>query len=62
MARFIEDTQDILGGLHIAMTFVRLMQGCLFPKPEEASKPLTGNLRQLIAFLELVPIEALVGP
>jgi hypothetical protein len=42
--------------------FVRLMQGCLFPKLEEALGPLTDMLRQLIAVLELVQIEAMVGP
>jgi Transposase DDE domain/Transposase domain (DUF772) len=42
--------------------FVRVMQGCLFPKLEEALGPLTDKLRQLIAVLELVQIEAMVGP
>ena len=42
--------------------FVRVMQGCLFPALEEQLGPLTGKLRQLIAVLELVQIEAMVGP
>jgi len=42
--------------------FLRVMQGCLFPTMEEALGPLTGKLRQLIAVLELVQIEAMVGP
>jgi hypothetical protein len=42
--------------------FVRVMQGCLFPKLEEALGPLTDKLRPLIAVLELVQIEAMVGP
>jgi hypothetical protein len=42
--------------------FLRVMQGCLFPTLEEALGPLTGKLRQLIAVLELVQIEAMVGP
>ena len=56
------DTQDILGEPDIAMAFVRLMQGCLFPKLEETLAPLTRNLRQRIAALELVQIGAMVGP
>lgn len=42
--------------------FLRVMQGCLFPTLEEQLGPLTGKLRQLIAVLELVQIEAVVGP
>ena len=42
--------------------FLRMMQGCLFPKLEEALGPLTDKLRQLITVLDLVQIEALVGP
>jgi hypothetical protein len=42
--------------------FLRVMQGCLFPKLEEELGPLTDKLRQLIAVLELVQIEAMVGP
>jgi len=42
--------------------FLGVMQGCLFPKLEEQLGPLTGKLRQLIAVLELVQIEAMVGP
>jgi hypothetical protein len=42
--------------------FLRVMQGCLFPTLEEALGPLSGKLRQLIAVLELVQIEAMVGP
>ena len=42
--------------------FLRVMQGCLFPTMEEALGPLTGKLRQLIAVLEPVQIEAMVGP
>jgi hypothetical protein len=42
--------------------FLRVMQGCLFPMLEEALGPLSGKLRQLIAVLELVQIEAMVGP
>jgi Transposase DDE domain/Transposase domain (DUF772) len=44
------------------MQFLRVMQGCLFPKLEEELGPLTGKMRQLIAVLEMVQIEALVGP
>ncbi len=44
------------------MQFVRVMQGCLFPVLEEQLGPLTSKLRQLIAVLELVQIDALVGP
>jgi hypothetical protein len=39
-----------------------VIQGCLFPKLEEALGPLTDKLRQLIAVLELLQIEAMVGP
>jgi hypothetical protein len=42
--------------------FLRVMQGSLFPVLEEALGPLTGKLRQLITVLELVEIEAMVGP
>jgi len=42
--------------------FLRVMQGCLFPKLEEQLGPLTDKLRQLIAILELVQIESMVGP
>jgi hypothetical protein len=42
--------------------FLRVMQGCLFPTLEEQLGPLTDKLRQLIAVLELVQIEAMVGP
>jgi len=42
--------------------FLRVMQGCLFPKLEEQLGPLTDKVRQLIAVLELVQIEAMVGP
>ena len=42
--------------------FVRVMQACLFPTLEEALGPLTDKLRQLIAVLELVQIESMVGP
>jgi hypothetical protein len=41
--------------------FLRVMQGALFPALEEQLGPLTGKLRQLIAVLELVQIEAIVG-
>jgi hypothetical protein len=41
--------------------FVRVMQGCLFPALEEQLGPLTDKLRQLIAVVELVQIEAMVG-
>jgi hypothetical protein len=44
------------------MQFVRVMQGHLFPRLEEALGPLTDKLRQLIALLELLQIEAMVGP
>ena len=44
------------------MQFLRVMQGHLFPKLEEELGPLTDKLRQLIAMLELVQIEAIVGP
>ena len=39
-----------------------MIQGCLFPKLEEALGPLTDKLRQLIAVLEMLQIEAMVGP
>ena len=42
--------------------FLRVMQGCLFPALEQQLGPLTDKLRQLIAVLELVQIEAMVGP
>ena len=42
--------------------FLRVMQGSLFPALEEELGPLSGKLRQLIAVLELVQIEAMVGP
>jgi hypothetical protein len=42
--------------------FLRVMQGFLFPKLEEALGPLTDKMRQLVAVLELVQIETLVGP
>jgi hypothetical protein len=42
--------------------FLRVMQGSLFSALEEQLGPLTGKLRQLIAVLELVQIEAMVGP
>ena len=42
--------------------FQRIMQGVLFPALEEQLGPLTGKKRQLISVLELVQIEALVGP
>jgi hypothetical protein len=42
--------------------FLRVMQGVLFPALEEQLGPLTDKLRQLIAVLELVQIEAMVGP
>jgi hypothetical protein len=42
--------------------FVRVMQGCLFPKLEEALGPSTGKLRQPIAVLEPVQSDAMVGP
>jgi len=42
--------------------FLRVMQGCLFPTLEEVLGPLTDKLRQLIAVLELVQIESMVGP
>ena len=42
--------------------FVRVMQACLFPTLEEQLGPLTNKLRQLIAVLELVQIESMVGP
>jgi len=41
--------------------FLRVMQGCLFPALEQQLGPLTDKLRQLIAVLELVQIEAMVG-
>jgi hypothetical protein len=41
--------------------FLRVMQGCLFPQLEEQLGPLTGKQRQLIALLELLQIEAMVG-
>jgi hypothetical protein len=41
--------------------FLRVMQGYLFPRLEEQLGPLTSKQRQLIAVLELVQIEALVG-
>jgi hypothetical protein len=41
---------------------LRVMQGCLFPKLEEQLGPLTDKVQQLIAVLELVQIEAMVGP
>jgi hypothetical protein len=41
--------------------FVRVMQGRLFPILEEQLGPLTDKLRQLIAVLELVQVEAKVG-
>ena len=44
------------------MQFLRVMQGSLFPMLEEALGPLTAKLRQLIAVLELVQIDAMVGP
>ena len=42
--------------------FQRIMQGVLFPALQEQLGPLTGKMRQLIAVLELVQIEAMVGP
>ena len=42
--------------------FARVLQGCLFPKLEEALGPLTDKMRQLVAVLELLQIEAMVGP
>jgi hypothetical protein len=42
--------------------FLRVMQGRLFSALEEQLGPLTGKPRQLIAVLELVRIEAMVGP
>jgi hypothetical protein len=42
--------------------FIRVMQGCLFPALEQQLGPLTDKLRQLIAVIELVQIEAMVGP
>lgn len=42
--------------------FLRVMQGCLFPKLEEELGPLSDKPRQLIAVLELIQIEAMVGP
>jgi hypothetical protein len=44
------------------MQFVRVMQGHLFPRLEEALGPLTDKNRQLIALLELLQIETMVGP
>ena len=42
--------------------FLRVMQGCLFPALEEQLGPLSDKLRQLVAVLNLVQIEAMVGP
>jgi hypothetical protein len=42
--------------------FLRVMQGSLFPELEQQLGPLTGKLRHLAAVLNLVQIEALVGP
>lgn len=42
--------------------FIGVMQGCLFPALEQQLGPLTDKLRQLIAVIELVQIEAMVGP
>ena len=44
------------------MQFFRVMQGQLFPRLEEELGPLSDKLRQLIAMLELVQIETIVGP
>ena len=41
--------------------FVRVMQGCLFPALEEQLGPLTDKLRQLVATLNLIQIETMVG-
>lgn len=41
--------------------FVRVMQGCLFPALEEQLGPLTDKMRQLVAVLNLVQIESMVG-
>src|ERR1019366_7519860 len=41
--------------------FYRVMQGSLFSALEEQLGPLTDRLRQLIAVLELVQIESMVG-
>jgi transposase len=43
------------------MQFARVMQSHLFPKLEGALGPLTDKLRQLIAMLELIQIESVVG-
>jgi len=42
--------------------FHRILQGVLFPALEEQLGPLTDKQRQLVAVLELVQIESLVGP
>jgi hypothetical protein len=42
--------------------FHRILQGVLFPALEERLGPLTDKQRQLVAVLELVQIESLVGP
>jgi len=42
--------------------FHRILQGVLFPALEEQLGPLTDKQRQLIAVLEVVQIEAMVGP
>jgi hypothetical protein len=42
--------------------FHRILQGVLFPALEEQLGPLTDKQRQLVAVLELVQIEAMVGP
>jgi hypothetical protein len=42
--------------------FFCVMQGFLFPRLKEELGPLTGKMRQLIAVLELVQIEAMPGP
>ena len=42
--------------------FHRILQGVLFPALEEQLGPLTDKQRQLVAVLELVQIEFLIGP
>ena len=42
--------------------FARVLQGCLFPKLEEALGPFTDKMRQLVAALELLQIERMVDP
>ena len=41
--------------------FMRVMQGALFPALQEELEPLTEKHRQLVALLNMVRIEVLIG-